>query len=785
MSSSGARLSDNTQSVHNGASEQLCNLINDKSVQLFIDTDADAVGGLGKNTESLERNFLNQKSSSSTQHSTDEMLSSSTTSFLQSDHVNAVNQGSVPIEHQCSNSEQTAATCEQEETRSDCERVANDIGEDFSPSASEDFVKRCGDEVGAGSFLPEELNKVRYLSCSEFTMKQCMDIGVFTVGEMLQFATRQPITYEEILQCLTILRNKYEMLQLNTVKEEKSGKFYWAKLADAKVFTVENLGLLNEAEAQQKLNGIVNTGIKDGEPIWRFYFAEVEKSTAGRSDPVTSASQSSSSNPKMPSESASKLSPSQTSSVVPLTRSRSSSERESAAISEGKLFGYSYCVYFVMSHALVDGIGIANIIADFFTLLCTMLIHNSGEQSGSKNGGNPSDGSTDHSTSTDSEWPVQLTPVQVSPPYEELVPNLRLYRVMSLPLSFAFKRIMKTCLNMHKMPFFHHPIFKSPNLRPLMLQAPNTPVCTGTELLTFSPEEWSQFQAYRKRHGLTVSGLALAIFSTAMIKYAYNGTHWPTTTLAAHILRDPRRYFKKTELDSRALVANYIASGLVVLLPFFKRKRREHSKKRKTAGDSSGGGDGLGESGGRDMEKLVVDLAKLVTQQIRGNVKNFQTFFYGEVQRRLSKDTQLVKQFVDVFSSHPSTCGRMTMIQFSNIGEVSCVNQALCGDFNSISVQKSIALADQSKSGDCFCNVLMTIQGRLHWTISYPTHLYPPDKVAAMASEMRQLWSHIIRPESIDTTNCDPINNNNNNTEIDISGISNGIDASKDSEHSK
>ena len=94
----------------------------------------------------------------------------------------------------------------------------------------------------------------------------------------------------------------------------------------------------------------------------------------------------------------------------------------------------------------------------------------SGEQSGSKNGGNPSDGSTDHSTSTDSEWPVQLTPVQVSPPYEELVPNLRLYRVMSLPLSFAFKRIMKTCLNMHKMPFFHHPIFKSPNLRPLMLQ---------------------------------------------------------------------------------------------------------------------------------------------------------------------------------------------------------------------------------------------------------------------------------------------------------------------------
>ena len=113
MSSSGARLSDNTQSVHDGASEQLCNLINDKSVQLFIDTDADAVGGLGKNTESLERNFLNQKSSSSTQHSTDEMLSSSTTSFLQSDHVNAVNQGSVPIEHQCSNSEQTAATCEQ------------------------------------------------------------------------------------------------------------------------------------------------------------------------------------------------------------------------------------------------------------------------------------------------------------------------------------------------------------------------------------------------------------------------------------------------------------------------------------------------------------------------------------------------------------------------------------------------------------------------------------------------------------------------------------------------
>ena len=71
-------------------------------------------------------------------------------------------------------------------------------------------------------------------------------------------------------------------------------------------------------------------------------------------------------------------------------------------------------------------------------------------------------------------------------------------------------------------------------------------------------------------------------------------------------------------------------------------------------------------------------------------MKNFQTFFYGEVQRRISKDTQLVHDFVSAFSSHPRPCGRLCMIQFSNIGHVCCTDQQSCGDFDAICVEKSI-----------------------------------------------------------------------------------------------
>ena len=35
--------------------------------------------------------------------------------------------------------------------------------------------------------------------------------------------------------------------------------------------------------------------------------------------------------------------------------------------------GFSYCIFFIMSHALVDGIGISNIIADYFTTICQKL----------------------------------------------------------------------------------------------------------------------------------------------------------------------------------------------------------------------------------------------------------------------------------------------------------------------------------------------------------------------------------------------------------------------------
>ena len=68
--------------------------------------------------------------------------------------------------------------------------------------------------------------------------------------------------------------------------------------------------------------------------------------------------------------------------------------------------------------------------------------------------------------------------------------------------------------------------------------------------------------------------------------------------LVAHILRDPRRYFK-TDLDPRALVANYVASGLIILLPLLKNKPRGKNKTRKP------------------IDKIVIDMARLVTQQIR------------------------------------------------------------------------------------------------------------------------------------------------------------------------
>ena len=61
---------------------------------------------------------------------------------------------------------------------------------------------------------------------------------------------------------------------------------------------------------------------------------------------------------------------------------------------------------------------------------------------------------------------------------------------------------------------------------------------------------------------------------------------------SAHIMRDPRRYFKDDQLDPRALIGNYISAGLVVLLPIFR-------------------------AGNKSIDKVVIEVAKLITQQIR------------------------------------------------------------------------------------------------------------------------------------------------------------------------
>ena len=163
-----------------------------------------------------------------------------------------------------------------------------------------------------------------------------MDIGISTVGDMLQFRTKEPLSYHEISECLEMLQEKYEMLQVNTVRDENTGKFYWARLPKNQVYIAANLGILSELAAQKRFNEIVKLGIKDGEPIWRFYFGEIEPicdSNANYADVILAE----------------------------------------ADDCDFVSFRFRYCVCFVMSHALVDGIGIANIIADFFTIVCTKL----------------------------------------------------------------------------------------------------------------------------------------------------------------------------------------------------------------------------------------------------------------------------------------------------------------------------------------------------------------------------------------------------------------------------
>ena len=62
---------------------------------------------------------------------------------------------------------------------------------------------------------------------------------------------------------------------------------------------------------------------------------------------------------------------------------------------------------------------------------------------------------------------------------------------------------------------------------------------------------------------------------------------------SAHVLRDPRLYFKKGHLDPGALVGNYIAAGLLLVLPFVRKEKK------------------------KPVRKIVTDTATLITQQIR------------------------------------------------------------------------------------------------------------------------------------------------------------------------
>merc|ERR1712117_791838 len=122
-------------------------------------------------------------------------------------------------------------------------------------------------------------------------------------------------------------------------------------------------------------------------------------------------------------------------------------------------------------------------------------------------------------------------------------------------------------------------------------------------------------------------------------------------------------YFRKGELDPRALVGNYIASGLLIVLPFLKPKNKS-------------------------LSKIVIEVAKFITDQIRGNYRNFATFLAGEVQIHVGKDAKGISNMIDIASKDRRTRGRFSMIQFSNVGEIKCFDPENCGDFDAVVVDK-------------------------------------------------------------------------------------------------
>ena len=55
-----------------------------------------------------------------------------------------------------------------------------------------------------------------------------------------------------------------------------------------------------------------------------------------------------------------------------------------------------------------------------------------------------------------------------------------------------------------------------------------------------------------------------------------------------------------------------------------------------------------------------------------------------------------MERAVDMFSNDKRSEGRFAMIQFSNVGEVNCLDPELCGDYRAVQVEKSIGTTSLS-----------------------------------------------------------------------------------------
>ena len=221
------------------------------------------------------------------------------------------------------------------------------------------------------------LEKLRYLSLSEETMKNMMDCGVLTVGGFVQFTAEVDMLYAECLVCLNKLVRKYEQLQINTVYDATKKKFYWARMAPEHVHTTADLGTLSETEAQSRFNDIVKEGIKDGGPIWKFFFAKVSAEQCSSTKAVVSSKNTSSSMTSSGAASADITSSDVRSRGVECERyAFSSSKKQWGVGNDGfqqQQQQHRYIIFFVLSHALVDGIGMMTIVRDFSTFVCQML----------------------------------------------------------------------------------------------------------------------------------------------------------------------------------------------------------------------------------------------------------------------------------------------------------------------------------------------------------------------------------------------------------------------------